>query len=167
MLWFFCSWVMWELSFLTRDLTHIPALECEVVTTGPPGKSQIPLFTFVSHPLIHVRTFKTEFCTFGIKSKTWPILHWQWSGGTWGWCKHWISNRPETWFLYIIDYRSRFTNSENNKFIDMEYAIAKNSLLYVLTASKLEVFVITKRRINKLNFVACWRNICLMCHDAL
>lgn len=37
----------------------------------------------------------------------------------------------------------------------MEYAIAKNSLLYVLTASKLEVFVITKRRINKLNFVAC------------
>ena len=31
---------MWDLSSPTRDQTHIPVLEGEVLTTGPPGKSQ-------------------------------------------------------------------------------------------------------------------------------
>ena len=29
----------WDLRYLTRDQTHTPALEGEVLTTGPPGKS--------------------------------------------------------------------------------------------------------------------------------
>ena len=31
---------MWELSSLTRNQTYTPALEGEVLSTGPPGKSQ-------------------------------------------------------------------------------------------------------------------------------
>jgi len=31
---------LWDLSSPIRDQTHIPSLEGEVLTTGPPGKSQ-------------------------------------------------------------------------------------------------------------------------------
>ena len=40
MFWFLCLQGMWDLSYLTRDQAQPPALESEVLTTGPPGKSQ-------------------------------------------------------------------------------------------------------------------------------
>ena len=33
---------MWDLSFPTRDQTHTPELEGEVITSGPPGKCRNP-----------------------------------------------------------------------------------------------------------------------------
>ena len=41
MFWFFWPQGMWDLTSLTRDGTHTPC-EGEVLTTGPPGKSQEP-----------------------------------------------------------------------------------------------------------------------------
>ena len=37
----FFPWGMWDLGSLTKDWTHIPAPEDELLTTGPPGKSQL------------------------------------------------------------------------------------------------------------------------------
>ena len=42
---FFWLWGMWELSSLTRDWTHIPALEGEILTTESPGKSHSVCFS--------------------------------------------------------------------------------------------------------------------------
>ena len=49
------SWGMWDLVSSTRDWTRIPARECEVLTTGPLGKSEHWLFmaNFLSEPLWH------------------------------------------------------------------------------------------------------------------
>ena len=41
--------LMWNPSLLTRDRTHIPALEGGFLTTGPPGK---PLQSLLSKPLL-------------------------------------------------------------------------------------------------------------------
>ena len=40
--------VMWDLSFPTRDRTLSPALEGEVLTTAPPGKSLPNSFTAIN-----------------------------------------------------------------------------------------------------------------------
>ena len=40
MFWFLCLQGMWELSSLSRDQAQSPALEGDVLTTGPPGKPQ-------------------------------------------------------------------------------------------------------------------------------
>ena len=40
MFWFLCLQGMWELSSLTRDQAPSPALEGDILTTVPPGKSQ-------------------------------------------------------------------------------------------------------------------------------
>ena len=36
----------WDLSFPTKDPTCAPALKCDVLTTGPPGKSQGGVFRY-------------------------------------------------------------------------------------------------------------------------
>ena len=38
-------WGRWYLSSLTRDWTHTPTLEDEMLTTGPPGKSHILFYS--------------------------------------------------------------------------------------------------------------------------
>ena len=59
-----CS--IWDLSFLTRDWTHAPALAAGVLTTGPPGRSLLLVFVaavdrgkrwrwFGSHPWVSAR----------------------------------------------------------------------------------------------------------------
>jgi len=37
----FWPWSMWDLNYQTKDQTRHPALEGEILTTGPPGKSPI------------------------------------------------------------------------------------------------------------------------------
>ena len=35
---------IWDLSSLTRDRTHTPAVEVQVLTAGPPGKPRVVQF---------------------------------------------------------------------------------------------------------------------------
>ena len=37
---------MWDLSSLTRDPARAPALKCDVLTTGPPGRSKVGVFRY-------------------------------------------------------------------------------------------------------------------------
>ena len=46
MFWLFWPQGMWDLSLLTRDPPATPALEGEVLTIGPPGKSPKLLLDF-------------------------------------------------------------------------------------------------------------------------
>ena len=68
MFWFFWPWGMQDLSSLTRDWTHTPFIEGEVLTNRPLGKS-----------LAHILISQTEY--FQLPPFQVPLPHW--NGSAW------------------------------------------------------------------------------------
>ena len=65
---------MWDLSSLNRDLTYTPALEHEVLTTGPPGNSLWSLnFFFFKYVLSLYKNTQFPFSSSGLESQ--PIYN--------------------------------------------------------------------------------------------